>query len=77
MRKNPSINSRLVNQRPHNNLSKHMTSAHGDFFYFSSEDHQHNERYGANNKIIEEKKIDGSQYENISIGSIGSFGKKN
>jgi hypothetical protein len=54
-----------------------MTSAHGDFFYFSSEDHQHNERYGVNNKIIEEKKIDGSQYENISIGSIGSFGKKN
>lgn len=66
--KNLSINSRLWNPRPLNNLSKNM----------SLQDEQLAEAFGAavpqlQTDVIKERGLDGSQYENVSMGSIGSF----
>ena len=66
--KNLSINSRLWNPRPLNNLSKNM----------SLQEDQLAEAFGVSapqmqTDVIKERGLDGSQYENVSMGSIGSF----
>lgn len=66
--KNLSINSRLYNPRPLNNLSKNMSiKEEQDGFTIDMGQMQA--------EVIKERGLDGSQYDNVSMGSIGSFEK--